>query len=143
MTTTQRVIPTETFDQFEAILKCFLASDDFKAALLAHCCHTNQWHYNHQTLKVRLYLNGTWVCPSEYSWVRSKNECIVTLSQIGSHFSRLAEIGDTRKSFEDILLADPQEAREVARCLYLHQEAYLKERALHTFAYLRDCGRLD
>ena len=43
-----------TMGRFEKTLERFLASSDFKEALIAHANHSRAWLYDHQTIVVRL-----------------------------------------------------------------------------------------
>jgi hypothetical protein len=126
----------QKMDRSERTLQQFLDSQAFKECLIAHLCHTRKWHYNHQTLKVELLPNGKWNAPSDHSWSRA-GSCIVTLTQLSDFRERMREIGEER-DFEDILASDPEEARTVAERLYAFQESHVRERALYTFAWMKE-----
>lgn len=131
----------EAMGRFEKTLEQFLASPDFKEALICHANHTRKWLYNHQTLKVRLLPGGKWEVNPQSSWSNGK-DCIVMLDQVNYHFSKMEEIGEQR-DFEDILSADPEAARRVIERLYAHQEGEIKQGTRRYFQYLRQNGYMD
>lgn len=130
-----------TMNRFEKTLERFLASDAFQEALIAHATHSRAWLYRHQTLKVRLLPRGTWEINPCSSWSTSR-DCVVTLSQVSSHFTKMQEIGEQR-DFEQLLNADPVEARKVVERLYANQEAAIKQEIRQSFQAMKQNGRMD
>lgn len=128
------------YDRFEQTLHKFLYSPDFKQAVIDHLCHSRAWHYHHQSLRVELLANGTWIAPSQNT--ESKSNCIVVLTQSSYHYRKMEEIGEAR-DFEDILAVSQDEAREVAGKLYEQQESVIKQDTLKAFEWMRERGYLD
>ena len=131
----------QTMHRFQETLEQFLASPDFKEALITHANHTRAWLYNHQTIKVRLLAEGKWEVNPASSWSNGK-DCIVTLSQVSYHYKKMEEIGGQR-DFEDILTADTAEARSVVEKLYAKQEEGIKQGTRDHFEYMRQGGHMD
>jgi hypothetical protein len=131
----------QTMDRFEKTFERFLASPDFKEALITHANHTRAWLYNYQTIKVRLLPGGKWEVNPQSSWSNGK-DCIVTLDQVSYFRTKMAEIGEQR-DFEDILKIGPEEARRVIEQLYARQEAEIKRETRKCFQYMRQNGHMD
>jgi hypothetical protein len=131
----------QTMNRFEKTLERFLESADFKEALIDDACHSCAWCYTHQTLRVRLLPGGVWEVPTAHVWSKGK-DCLVILSQVGSHGAAMQKIGEQR-DFEEILNADPAEARQVIERLYAHQEQAIKQEIRRRFQSMKQDGRMD
>lgn len=127
-----------TMAKWEKTFRTFLDSEDFKTFLVWECCHTRQWKYNNQALRLQLLPKGVWKYPCDHSW-KEGNECLIVLSTVSEHCKQMEKIGET-EDFDDILKSNPERAKEVAERLFEEQKEYLVESAWGTFQYIRTTG---